>query len=165
MGPIPVNRMPTVYEGTFAPPSGRFALVAARFNHFIVEHLVGGATDGLKRHGVADDAIDLIWVPGSYEIPLVARRLAASGRYAALICLGAVIRGDTDHYDYVAGEAAKGVAQASLATGVPLIFGILTCDTLEQAINRAGAKAGNKGFEAALTAIEMVNLLRKLPET
>ncbi len=165
MGPIPVNRMPTVYEGTFAPPSGRFALVAARFNHFIVEHLVGGATDGLKRHGVADDAIVLIWVPGSYEIPLVARRLAASGRYAALICLGAVIRGDTDHYDYVAGEAAKGVAQASLATGVPLIFGILTCDTLEQAINRAGAKAGNKGFEAALTAIEMVNLLRKLPET
>ena len=156
--------MPTVYEGTFAPPPGRFALVAARFNQFVVEHLVAGATDGLKRHGVADDAIDLIWVPGSYEVPLVARRLAASGRYAALICLGAVIRGDTDHYDYVAGEAAKGVAQAALATGVPVIFGILTCDTLEQAINRAGAKAGNKGFEAALTAIEMVNLLRRLPE-
>jgi len=157
--------MPTVYEGTFAPPPGRFALVAARFNHFVVEHLVGGAADGLKRHGVADDAIDLVWVPGSYEIPLVAKRLAASGRYAALICLGAVIRGDTDHYDHVAGEAAKGIAQASLATGVPVVFGILTCDTLEQAINRAGAKAGNKGFEAALTAIEMVNLLHKLPET
>jgi 6,7-dimethyl-8-ribityllumazine synthase len=156
--------MPTVYEGTFAPPPGRFALVAARFNHFVVEPLVAGAADGLKRHGVADDAIDLVWVPGSYEIPLVARRLAAGGRYAALICLGAVIRGDTDHYDHVAGEAAKGVAQASLATGVPVIFGVLTCDTLEQAINRAGAKAGNKGFEAALTAIEMVNLLRRLPE-
>jgi 6,7-dimethyl-8-ribityllumazine synthase len=155
--------MPTTYEGTFATPRGRFALLAARFNHFIVEHLVGGATDGLKRHGVNEDGIDLVWVPGSYEIPLVARRLADSGRYAAVICLGAVIRGDTDHYDYVAGEAAKGVAQAALTTGVPVIFGILTCDTLEQAINRAGAKAGNKGFEAALTAIEMVNLLAKLP--
>ena len=153
-----------VYEGTFAPPPGRFALVAARFNHFVVEHLVGGAADGLKRHGVADDAIDLVWVPGSYEIPLVAKRLAASGRYAALICLGAVIRGDTDHYDHVAGEAARGIAQASLATGVPVVFGVLTCDTLEQAINRAGAKSGYKGFEAALTAIEMVNLLSRLPE-
>ena len=119
--------------------------------------------DGLKRHGVADDAIDLVRVPGSFEIPLVAQRLAASGKYAAVICLGAVIRGDTDHYDYVAGEAASGVARAALATGVPVIFGVLTCDTLEQAINRAGAKAGNKGFEAALTAIEMVNLLGKLP--
>jgi 6,7-dimethyl-8-ribityllumazine synthase len=155
--------MPTVYEGTFAPPAGRFALVAARFNQFVVEHLVGGALDGLKRHGVADDRIDLVWVPGSYELPLVAKRLAAGGRYAALICLGAVIRGDTDHYDHVAGEAAKGIAQAALTTGVPVIFGVLTCDTLEQAINRAGAKAGNKGFEAALTAIEMVNLLRQLP--
>lgn len=155
--------MPTVYEGNFATPPGRFALVVARFNGFIVEQLVGGALDGLKRHGVADGAIDLVRVPGSYEIPLVARRLAASGRYAALICLGAVIRGDTDHYDYVAGEAAKGVAQAALATGVPVIFGILTCDTLEQAINRAGAKAGNKGFEAAVTAVEMVNLLKELP--
>jgi 6,7-dimethyl-8-ribityllumazine synthase len=156
--------MPTVYEGAFAPPPGRFALVAARFNAFVVEHLVNGALDGLKRHGVADDAIDLVYVPGSYEIPLLAKRLAASGKYAAVLCLGAIIRGDTDHYDYVAGEAAKGVAQAALATGVPVIFGILTCDTLEQAINRAGAKAGNKGFEAALTAIEMVNLLRRLSE-
>jgi len=156
--------MPTLYEGTFAPPPGRFALVAARFNQFVVDHLVGGALDGLKRHGVADTAIDVVWVPGSYEIPLIAKRLAAGGGYAAVICLGAVIRGDTDHYDYVAGEAAKGVAQAALATGVPVIFGVLTCDTLEQAINRAGAKAGNKGFEAALTAIEMVNLLRNLPQ-
>ena len=153
----------SVFEGSFAPPPGRFALVAARFNQFVVEHLVGGARDALRRHGVADDAVDLAWVPGSYEIPLVAKRLAAGGRYAAVVCLGCVIRGDTDHYDYVAGEAAKGVAQASLATGVPVIFGVLTCDTLEQAINRAGAKAGNKGFEAGLTAIEMVNLLRQLP--
>jgi 6,7-dimethyl-8-ribityllumazine synthase len=156
--------MPTVYEGNFAPPAGRFVLVAARFNSFIVEHLVGGALDGLVRHGVADDAVDLVRVPGSFEIPLIAQRLAASGKYVAVICLGAIIRGDTDHYDYVAGEAAKGVAQAALATGVPVIFGILTCDTLEQAINRAGAKAGNKGFEAAVTAIEMVNLLRLLPD-
>jgi 6,7-dimethyl-8-ribityllumazine synthase len=153
----------TNFEGTFAPPAGRFALVAARFNHFIVEHLVNGALDGLKRHGVAEDAIDLFWVPGSFEIPLVAQRLALSGKFAAIITLGAVIRGDTGHYDHVAGEAAKGVAQAALATGVPVIFGILTCDTLEQAINRAGAKSGNKGLEAALTAIEMVNLLRQLP--
>ena len=152
------------FEGTFAPPPGRFALVAARFNHFVVEHLVGGARDGLLRHGVAEDAIDLVWVPGSYEIPLVARRLAGSGKYAAVVCLGAVIRGDTDHYDYVAGGAANGIAQAALATGVPVIFGVLTCDTLEQAINRAGAKGGNKGFDAAVTAVEMVNLLRQLPE-
>ena len=155
--------MPTTYEGTFAPPPGRFALVAARFNQFIVEHLVSGALDAFKRHGVADEALDLVWVPGSYEIPLVAKRLAGTGKYGAVLCLGAVIRGDTDHYDHVAGAAANGIGQAGLATGVPVIFGILTCDTLEQAINRAGAKAGNKGFEAALTAIEMVNLLRQLP--
>ena len=152
-----------IYEGSFAPPPGRFALVAARFNHFVVEHLVGGARDAFRRHGVADEAIDLVWVPGSFEIPFVAQRLAQSGQYAALVCLGAVIRGDTDHYDYVAGEAAKGIAQVALATGIPVIFGILTCDTLEQAINRAGAKAGNKGFEAAMTAIELVNLLHQLP--
>jgi 6,7-dimethyl-8-ribityllumazine synthase len=155
--------MPTVYEGTFATPPGRFAIISARFNHFIVEHLQAGAVDGLVRHGVTEDAVDVVRVPGSFEIPMTAQRLAASGKYVAVICLGAIIRGDTDHYDYVAGEAAKGVAQAALATGIPVIFGILTCDTLEQAINRAGAKAGNKGFEAALTAIEMVNLLRLLP--
>src|SRR5262249_26241382 len=156
--------MPTVYEGTLAPPPGRFVLVAARFNHFVVEHLVGAALDGLKRHGIADEAIDLVWVPGSFEIPLVAQRLAGSRKYAAVICLGTVIRGDTDHYDHVAGGAAHGVAQAALTTGVPVIFGILTCETLEQAINRAGAKSGNKGFDAAVTAIEMVNLLRQLPD-
>jgi 6,7-dimethyl-8-ribityllumazine synthase len=156
--------MSNTYEGTFAPPPGRFALLAGRFNQFVVDHLVAGALDGLRRHGVRDDAIDVVWVPGSFEIPLVAQRLASGHSYSAVICLGAVIRGDTSHYDHVAGEAAKGVAQAALKTGVPVIFGVLTCDTLEQAINRAGAKSGNKGFEAALTAIEMVNLLKQLPE-
>ena len=156
--------MPTIYEGSLAPPSGRFALIAARFNSAIVDQLVAGALDALKRHGVADDAIDIVRVPGSFEIPLAAQRLAGGGKYAAVICLGAVIRGDTDHYNYVAGEAASGVARAALTTNVPVIFGILTCDTLEQAMNRAGAKSGNKGFDAALTAIEMVNLLRNLPK-
>jgi len=156
--------MPTVYSGQLTAPTGKFALVAARFNHFVVEHLVNGALDGLKRHDVGDDAIDLVWVPGSYEIPVVAQRLASTRKYAAIICLGAIIRGETDHYDHVCSAAAKGVAQAALATGVPVIFGILTCDTLEQAINRAGGKGGNKGFEAALTAIEMINLFRQLPE-
>jgi 6,7-dimethyl-8-ribityllumazine synthase len=155
--------MPTIYEGTFATPPGRFALVAARFNGAIVENLVAGATDALLRHGVADENIDLVRVPGSFELPLVAQKLASSGRYEALICLGAVIRGDTGHYDHVAGEAASGVARVALATGVPVIFGVLTCDTVEQAVNRAGVKSGNKGFEAALTAIEMVNLLWQLP--
>src|SRR5207237_2778394 len=155
--------VPTVIEGTFAPPPGRFALVAARFNSAIVDNLVAGALEGLKRHGVSDDAVDLVRVPGSFEIPLVAQRLASSRKYAAVICLGAVIKGETDHYDHVAGSAVSGVAQAALATGVPVILGILTCDTLEQAINRAGGKSGNKGFEAALAAIEMVNLLRELP--
>jgi 6,7-dimethyl-8-ribityllumazine synthase len=156
--------MPTIHEGTFAPPPGRFAIVTARFNQFVVDHLLAGALDGLKRHGVPDESIDVAWVPGSFEIPLVAQRLASSRRYAAVICLGAIIRGDTDHYDHVAAGAATGVAQAALATGVPVIFGILTCDTVEQAVNRAGAKSGNKGYDAALAAIEMANLLRQLPE-
>jgi 6,7-dimethyl-8-ribityllumazine synthase len=155
--------MPTIYEGTFATPPGRFALIAARFNGAVVDGLEAGALDGLRRHGVADENIDVFRVPGSFEVPLVAAKLAASGKYAALICLGAVIRGETGHYDHVAGEAAGGVARAGLATGVPVIFGILTTETLEQAINRAGAKSGNKGFEAALAAIEMVNLMRNLP--
>jgi 6,7-dimethyl-8-ribityllumazine synthase len=157
--------MPTVYEGSLAPPTGRFAVVAARFNHAVVRQLVDGALDGFKRHGVAGDAIDLVWVPGSFEIPLVAQTLARGRRYAAVVCLGAVIRGDTSHYDYVAAGAANGVAQAALASGVPVIFGILTCDTLDQALQRAGAKGGNKGFEAAATAIEMVNLLQQLPQS
>ena len=155
--------MPNSIEGTFATPPGRFALVAARFNGTVVEDLVSGAVDGLRRHGVADGDIDVIRVPGSFEVPLVAQRAAGAGRYAAVICLGAVIRGETGHYDHVAGEAAGGVARAALATGVPVVFGVLTCETLEQAMNRAGAKSGNKGFEAALVAIEMVNLLRALP--
>jgi 6,7-dimethyl-8-ribityllumazine synthase len=120
--------------------------------------------DGLHRHGIVDSAIDVVRVPGSFEIPVVAQRLAASGNYAAVICLGAVIRGETDHYEHVANTAASGVAQAALATGVPVIFGVLTCDTLEQAMNRAGAKSGNKGFEAALAAIETVNVLNQLPK-
>lgn len=152
-----------IYEGDFSSPAGRFVLVAARFNGFIVDQLAAGATDALRRHGVCDDRIDLVRVPGSYEIPLVAQKLGQTGKYAAVICLGCVIRGDTDHYDHVAGAATSGIAQAGLACGVPVIFGVLTCDTLEQAIHRAGAKAGNKGFEAAVCAIEMVNLLRKLP--
>ena len=152
-----------LYEGDFSPPAGRFALVAARFNGFVVDQLVAGATDALSRHGVGEDRIDLVRVPGSYEIPLVAQKLGAGGKYAAVICLGCVIRGDTDHYDHVAGAAASGIAQAALASGVPVIFGVLTCDTLEQALHRAGAKAGNKGFEAAVCAVEMVNLMKKLP--
>jgi 6,7-dimethyl-8-ribityllumazine synthase len=155
--------MPTNYEGTFSPPPGRFVVVAARFNSAVVDNLVAGALDCLKRHDVADDAVDVVRVPGSFEIPFIAQRLAAGGKYAAVICLGCVIRGDTDHYDFVAGEAASGVARAALATNVPVIFGILTCDTMEQALDRAGGKSGNKGADAALTAIEMVNLLRQLP--
>jgi 6,7-dimethyl-8-ribityllumazine synthase len=154
--------MPKIIEGSYATPPGRFALVAARFNGSIVEDLVAGALDGLRRHGVADDAIDLIRVPGSFELPLVAQKAATSGKYAAVVCLGCVIRGETSHYDHVAGEAAGGVGRAALASGVPVVFGVITTETLEQAINRAGAKAGNKGFDAALVAIEMVNLLRQL---
>lgn len=154
--------MPNVIEGNYATPPGRFALVAARFNGTIVDDLVAGTLDGLQRHGIPDDAIDLIRVPGSFEIPLIAQKVATSGKYTAVICLGCVIRGETGHYDHVAGESAGGVGRAALASGVPVIFGVLTTDTLEQAINRAGAKAGNKGFDAALAAIEMANLLRKL---
>ncbi|QEL20322.1 6,7-dimethyl-8-ribityllumazine synthase [Limnoglobus roseus] len=153
-----------IYEGDFSSPPGRFVLVAARFNAFIVDQLLAGAQDALRRHGVPDDRVDVVRVPGAYEIPLVAQRLGKSGKFAAVICLGCVIRGDTDHYDYVAGAATNGIASAALNCGVPVIFGVLTTDTLDQAINRAGAKAGNKGHEAAVTAIEMVNLLAKLPE-
>ncbi len=141
----------------------RFAVVVSRFNAFISEHLLKGAMDALARHGVSDEDVDVAWVPGAFEIPLVARRLAESGRYDAIICLGAVIRGATPHFDYVAGESAKGIAAASLHTGVPVIYGVLTTDTIEQAIERAGTKAGNKGADAAMAAIEMANLLRALP--
>ncbi|MGL6095958.1 MAG: 6,7-dimethyl-8-ribityllumazine synthase [Fimbriiglobus sp.] len=153
-----------IYEGDFSPPAGRFVLVTARFNGFVVDQLAAGALDALARHGVPADRVDTVKVPGSYEIPLIAQKLGATGKYAAVICLGCIIRGDTDHYDHVAGAATSGIAQAALACGVPVIFGVLTCDTLEQAIHRAGAKAGNKGFEAAVTAVEIVNLLAKLPK-
>lgn len=153
--------MPTI-EGDFSTPQGRFALIAARFNAFIVQHLVAGAQDALVRHGVAEDDVDVVYVPGSLEIPVVAKRLADRGRYAAIICLGAVIRGETDHYDIVASESAKGIAAIAHQTGVPIINAILTTNTVEQAVNRAGAKQANKGFEAGVCAIEMVNLLSKL---
>jgi 6,7-dimethyl-8-ribityllumazine synthase len=154
----------TTLDGDLSKPRGRFAVVAARFNEGIVDRLVAGAIEALKRHGVPEDAIDLVHVPGSFEIPLVAQQLAQSGQYAAVVCLGAVIRGETDHYEYIAGTAARGVAQVALSTGVPIIFGVLTCDTVDQALNRASNKSSNKGFEAALAAIEMVNLLQKLPQ-
>lgn len=155
--------MPTVFEGDFSSPAGRFAIIAARFNSFIVDQLTAGAIDALARHGVSEDRVDVVRVPGSFEIPPVAQRLGKSEKYAAVICLGCVIRGDTDHYDHVAGAATSGIANASMNCPVPVIFGVLTCDTLEQAVHRAGAKAGNKGFEAAVCAIEMVNLMKKLP--
>jgi 6,7-dimethyl-8-ribityllumazine synthase len=154
--------MPT-YEAPYMRRPGRFAIVAAKFNHEVVERLVAGATDALRNHGVAADEIDLAWVPGAFELPLVAQRLAGSKKYAAVICLGAVIRGDTDHYDYVCKAAADGILQAGLTTGVPVLFGVLTCDTDEQALDRAGGKAGNKGADVALAAIEMVNLLKQFP--
>jgi 6,7-dimethyl-8-ribityllumazine synthase len=153
-----------LYEGDFSPPAGRFAIVAARFNDFIVNQLVAGAADTLQRHGVGEDRIDLVRVSGSFEIPVIAQKLGKSGKYAAVICLGCVIKGETDHYDHVASAAASGIATAGLSCGVPVIFGVLTCETLEQAVNRAGGKAGNKGAEAALTAIEMVNLMNKLSQ-
>ncbi|MBI1831097.1 MAG: 6,7-dimethyl-8-ribityllumazine synthase [Planctomycetes bacterium] len=140
----------------------RFAIVASKFNLEVVEKLVDGAKGALRSKGVPEDAIDLAWVPGAFELPLVAQRLAASKRYAAVICLGAVIRGDTDHYDYVCKAAADGILQAGLTTGVPVLFGVLTCDTDEQALDRAGGKSGNKGADVALAAIEMANLLKNL---
>ena len=152
-----------VIEGNLiANSQHHFGIVAGRFNELITSKLVGGAIDGLQRHGVAESSIDLAWVPGAYEIPLAAQKMAQSGKYDAVICLGAVIRGSTPHFDYVAGEAAKGVAQVSLQTGKPVVFGVLTTDSIDQAIERAGTKAGNKGFDAAVTAIEMCNLLGAL---
>lgn len=149
-------------EGDFTVADARFAIVASRFNGFIVEGLIAGAVDTLRRHGVADASIDLIRVPGAFEMPLVAQRLAASERYEAIIALGAVIRGATPHFDYVAGECAKGLAAVALDQDLPVGFGVLTTDTIEQAVERAGTKAGNKGADAALSVLEMVSLLRKL---
>ncbi|MAQ17050.1 MAG: 6,7-dimethyl-8-ribityllumazine synthase [Sandaracinus sp.] len=150
----------TTYEGTFdaVPGEARFAIVASRFNHFIVDHLVAGAQDALRRHGVAEDRVDVVLVPGAWELPRIVDRVAKGGKHAAVIALGAVIRGATPHFDYVAGEAAKGVAQAMMKHELPVIFGVLTTDTIEQAVERAGTKAGNKGFEAGMAALEMVAL-------
>ena len=154
--------MGKVLEGQLTATGLRFAIVVSRFNSFITERLLGGATDALRRCGAADDLIDVVKVPGSWEVPLVAGELARQHRYDAIICLSCVIRGETPHFDYVAGEAAKGVAHVAAETGVPVAFGVLTTNTLEQAIDRAGTKSGNKGFDAAMTAIEMANLLRTL---
>lgn len=154
--------MPRIIEGNLVDRGGRYAIVASRFNAFIVDSLVSGAVDALVRHGAEEGKIDLIRVPGAFELGLVCRKAAESGRYDAVIALGCVIRGGTPHFDYVAGEAAKAVAGAGVASGVPVIFGVLTTDSIEQAIERAGTKMGNKGVEAALSAIEMVDLLRKL---
>jgi 6,7-dimethyl-8-ribityllumazine synthase len=153
----------TTFEGTLNGNGLRFGIVVARFNEFISTRLLDGALDNLKRHDVDEDDIEVAWVPGAFELPLVAQRMAASRRYHALICLGAVIRGGTPHFDYVAAETAKGIAKVSLDTGVPVVFGVLTTDTIEQAVERAGTKAGNKGWEAAMSAIEMANLLQTLP--
>lgn len=151
-----------VIEGNVIASNIKVGIVAARFNEFIVSKLLSGAVDGLARHGVEEGDITLAWVPGAFEIPLAAEKMAASGKYDAVICLGAVIRGATSHYDYVCSEVSKGIAHVSLNSGIPVMFGVLTTDTIQQAIERAGTKAGNKGFDCALSAIEMVNLLRAL---
>ena len=151
-----------IYEGKLISRDIKIGIVAARFNEFIVSKLLSGCQDGLLRHGVRDEDIAVAWVPGAFEIPLAAQAMAKSGKYDAVIALGAVIRGATSHYDYVCAEVSKGVAQAALSTGVPVLFGVLTTDTIEQAIERAGTKAGNKGAECAQGAIEMVNLIRAL---
>lgn len=149
-------------EGNLVSKEIRVGIVTARFNEFITSKLLSGAMDGLLRHNVSEDDIHVAWVPGAFEIPLVASRMAKSGKYDAIICLGAVIRGATSHYDYVCNEVSKGVASVSLETGIPVMFGILTTENIEQAIERAGTKAGNKGYDCALGAIEMVNLLREI---
>jgi 6,7-dimethyl-8-ribityllumazine synthase len=153
---------PKIVEGELLARDLRFALVVARFNDFVVEPLLRGALDALRRHGATDKQIEIVRVPGAFDLPIVARKLALSRRYEALIALGAVIRGQTPHFDYVAGECASGLARIALESGVPVAFGVLTTDTVEQAVDRAGGKAGNKGADAALAAIEMANLLRRL---
>ncbi len=149
-------------EGNVIGKDLKIGIVAARFNEFIVSKLIGGAEDALVRHGVDTDHIELAWVPGAFEIPMIARKMAKSGKYDAVLCLGAVIKGSTSHYDYVCAEVSKGIAQVGLETGVPTLFGVLTTDNIEQAIERAGTKAGNKGYDAACSAIEMVNLIKTM---
>lgn len=154
--------MSRIYEGHLVSEGQRYGIVIGRFNEFITTKLLGGTLDALKRHGAKDEEIEVAWVPGAFEIPLAAQKLAESGKYDAVITLGAVIRGSTPHFDYVCAEVSKGVAAITLKTGVPVIFGVLTTDSIEQAIERAGTKAGNKGWDAAVTAIEMANLLKQL---
>jgi 6,7-dimethyl-8-ribityllumazine synthase len=156
--------MALTLEGDLNGHGLKVAIVVARFNSIVTSYLLGGAEEALRRHGVSDSDVEIAHVPGSFEIPLVAKRLAQTGRYDAVICLGAVIRGETDHYDHVAGSVTSGVARVGLDTGVPTIFGVLTTDTVEQALNRSGLKAGNNGYEAAVAAIEMATLLKKVPE-
>ncbi|MCI7036275.1 MAG: 6,7-dimethyl-8-ribityllumazine synthase [Treponema sp.] len=151
-----------IIEGKLVSDGMKVAIVASRFNEFIVSKLIEGARDGLLRHDVAEENISLAWVPGAFEIPVVAKKLAESGKYDAVICVGAVIRGATTHYDYVCAEVSKGIATVSMQTGVPVMFGILTTDTIQQAMERAGTKAGNKGYDCALGAIEMVNLMKQI---
>ena len=151
-----------VLEGKVVAGQVKIGIVAARFNEFIVSKLVGGAIDGLVRHDVNEDDITVAWVPGAFEIPLIAKKMAKSGKYDAVICLGTVIRGQTSHYDYVCNEVSKGIAQVSLESEIPVMFGILTTENIEQAVERAGTKAGNKGYDCALGAIEMVNLMREM---
>lgn len=148
-----------IYEGQLVAQGLKFGIIVGRFNEFIGGKLLSGSIDGLKRHGVAEEDIEILWVPGAFEIPLMAKKMAKSGKYDAVICLGAVIRGATPHFDYVSGEVTKGIASVSLDTEIPVVFGVLTTDTIEQAIERAGTKAGNKGYDAAVTAIEMANLI------
>jgi 6,7-dimethyl-8-ribityllumazine synthase len=155
--------MGEVISGRLDGTGMKIAIAASRFNELVVERLVAGATDGLRRHGVADDDVTLAWVPGAYELPLLAAKLAASDRFDAVITLGAVIRGATSHYDLVAGQCAAGISRVALDSGLPVVFGVLTTENLEQALERAGSKSGNKGFEAATVAIEMVDLLRQVP--
>ncbi len=153
-----------IYEGKLVSEGIRVGIICARFNEFITSKLLGGALDGLKRHNVEDDNIEIAWCPGAFEIPLIASKMAKSGKYDAVICLGAVIRGTTSHYDYVCAEVSKGIAQVTLQSDIPVMFGVLTTDTIEQAIERAGTKAGNKGFDCACSAIEMVNLINEIEQ-
>ena len=154
-------RQMKVYEGKLVAQGAKIGIVAARFNEFIVSKLLSGAVDGLTRHDVKEDDIEVAWVPGAFEIPLTAGKMAKSGKYDAVICLGAVIRGATSHYDYVCNEVSKGVAHVGLESGIPVLFGVVTTENIEQAIERAGTKAGNKGYDCALSAIEMINLLKQ----
>jgi 6,7-dimethyl-8-ribityllumazine synthase len=156
--------MGKTFTGAFDARSARIAIVASRFNEFVVGELLDGALDCLRRHGVDEADVDTAWVPGSFEIPLVAKRLTATGRYTAVVCLGCLIQGDTPHFGYIASEVTKGIAQVSLDSGVPVAYGVITADTLEQAIERAGTKAGNKGFDAAMSALEMADLWRAIDE-